>query len=90
MCHSCDTPLCVNPSHLWLGTVADNNADMRSKGREARGERHGSAKLTAWDIAEIRNQVEKGVDNRTIGRQFGIAPQTVGKIAARKRWAHVS
>ncbi len=43
--HSCDTPACVNPAHLRVGTAAENVADMVSRGRAATGERNGSKKF---------------------------------------------
>lgn len=42
--HHCDNSACVRPNHLWVGTLADNNADRHTKGRDGRavGEAHGS------------------------------------------------
>ena len=40
--HTCDNPPCVRPSHLRLGTMADNQGDMARKGRAASGDRNGS------------------------------------------------
>jgi len=55
-CHRCDVRRCVNPAHIFLGSMADNNADKAQKGRAARlrGEASPLAKLS-WDIvSQIR------------------------------------
>ena len=53
VCHTCDNRLCCDVDHLFLGTAADNNADMCAKGRQARGLAFPLAKLTQDDNAEI-------------------------------------
>lgn len=52
--HTCDNPPCVNPAHLRLGSVAENDADRDAKGRLAHGERLSFSKLTAVQAANIR------------------------------------
>lgn len=53
--HKCDVPLCVNPDHLFLGTAADNMADMVQKGR-ARGGRPKGARLSPASLASFREK----------------------------------
>jgi len=45
--HICDNPPCCNPSHLKLGTKAENNLDRAQKGRSARGEKKRSCVFNA-------------------------------------------
>lgn len=87
--HRCDNPSCVNPSHLFLGTVADNNRDMHDKGRavDNRGERSGKAKLKEEDVKWIR---QLGAPYRKIAKCFGISSAQVSQIKNRNQWRHVS
>ena len=56
-CHSCDTPLCVNPNHLWIGTNAENVADRQQKNRcktkASRGEAQWNSKLKTEQVISI-------------------------------------
>jgi len=53
ICHHCDIPKCVNPDHLFLGSVKDNMQDAARKGRMSRGEDHPNVTLTEVEVAEI-------------------------------------
>jgi DNA-binding CsgD family transcriptional regulator len=86
VCHKCDVRSCVNPDHLFLGTPKINSADMTAKGRQARGERHGIAKLTNEDVLNIRRD---GRTQRQIAKAFGVSQGVVWNIKSRKRWVHV-
>ena len=52
--HHCDSPPCVNPKHLWVGTNRDNVDDMLRKKRSLTGEKNTQSKLTEEQILAIR------------------------------------
>lgn len=89
VCHSCDNRACTNPTHLWLGTHAENMADRDVKGRQAKGERVGNAKLTVDDVREIRTLYEQGWTFTQLSEAFGVARIQVHRIISRKLWTHV-
>lgn len=90
VCHTCDEPPCCNPAHLFTGTPAENSADMVAKGRQARGERGGRAKLTEGAVRSIRQLLGEGQPPGSIARRFGVSRWTVREIAAGRRWAHLA
>lgn len=85
--HHCDTPACVRPEHLWLGTKAENNADMVAKGRHVRGGTHKPGrypqgrqwylsrglipKVDKFDPEAIRSDRAAGLDLKTIALRHG-------------------
>jgi hypothetical protein len=85
ICHSCDTPMCVNPSHLFAGTPMDNNRDMIQKGRNkpTRGERNGMAKLTWAAVAEIRASGDK---SSALALRYGVSQRTVRDVRNNAKW----
>lgn len=91
ICHHCDNPPCVNPVHLFMETVGDNNRDAarkgRSKGKVSRGEEHVRAKLTMENVREIRwLYAAGGVAQRELGIKFGVGPGQISRIVNRKNW----
>lgn len=89
VCHSCDNPSCVNPEHLWLGSHNDNAQDKVQKKRQAIGEKIGNAKLTEYEVKEIRKLSEEGMTQNEIGKKFNISQAVISKIVLKEAWKHV-
>lgn len=89
--HSCDTPLCVNPKHLILGTKQANNYDRDRKERQrtCRGEAHKLAKLTEVDVAAIRARLASGATRASLAKEHSVAKSLIARIAKREAWPHV-
>lgn len=95
VCHSCDLPICCNPSHLWADTQRANVRDCNTKGR-ARGtfssENHKrySAKLTPEQILEARRQHAGGKSQSAIARELGVASSTISRAVRNELWGHLA
>ena len=101
--HACDTPACVRPTHLFLGSKADNNRDMCNKGRHRpggtktppseckyeRGERHHASKLTASIVRKMRGEHNAGVSFSRLARRYGVSLVTAFNAVKRRTWKHV-
>lgn len=88
VCHRCDVPFCVNPGHLFLGTQADNHADMVAKNRRAsfKGVNNGKAKLTPEQVLQIRGDARS---LKHIAADYGVSLGAISQIKLGKVWAHV-
>jgi hypothetical protein len=93
VCHECDNRLCVRLTHLFLGTAADNNEDMRRKGRGnypgAPGEASGVTPFVNADILQIRERFASGEKIRAIARDVGVSHPAIGAIVHRRTWTHI-
>lgn len=88
VCHRCDNPACVNPNHLFIGSSIDNVRDMISKGRDVRGEKHHSAKISEKDVEKMIS-MSKDMSYKEIGDQFGISAVAAWKVVRGKTWRHI-
>lgn len=84
--HRCDNRACVRPSHLFLGTLQDNNADMRGKGRMAKGNDYPQAKLTPEIVQKILADART---HREIAKDYRVDASLISVIKGRKIWRHV-
>lgn len=95
--HKCDTPACVNPTHLFIGTKRDNIIDAYKKGRRPfidvgdknRGSLNGMTNFEENDILEILELSYNGCSNREIADQYGVDASTIWHITTKRTWKHV-
>ena len=87
--HKLDIPIDVNPHNLELGTHADNSRDRAERGRQARGERVGGAKLTGGQVLQIRSMSEGGMSARQIADIHDVTAEAIGQIIRRQTWKHI-
>jgi hypothetical protein len=100
--HKCDTPSCVNPDHLFIGTPSDNSKDMQNKKRSAmcrypdkyikKGMNHKDAILTDDAVRYIRKEYRPY--NRlkscaALGKKFGVSEKSIHQVISMKTWKQV-
>lgn len=99
--HHCDNPACVNPAHLYEGTVLDNERDKDARGRRKlpytppekirRGEASNKAKLTEEQVRYIKSLAwETECSRADLSRRFGVTKSIITRILAGRIWRHVS
>lgn len=86
--HHCDNPPCVNPNHLWVGTISQNMLDAFKKARKHNnGEWNPHATLTALQTQQIRAQFQTGLFKRaSLARQYGVNWSTIDRIIKGVAW----
>jgi hypothetical protein len=84
--HICDNPLCINPEHLLIGTPKENIYDCIERGRNAKGEKQGSHKLSDNQIREIIMSKEKASD---LASKYKVTKGNIYVIKKRKSWKHI-
>lgn len=92
ICHRCDNPSCVNPTHLFAAPAKENSLDRDLKGRgilPGAGIQHPSALFSESDIREIRRRRKEGETCISIANSYGVARTTISGICTRQKWAHV-
>ena len=88
--HKCDTPLCVRPDHLFLGSQTDNLLDMTLKGhrsfRPHSGESNGRAKLVETQVSQIRGRFAKDESRAKLAKEYGVDWSTIDRIVKQTSW----
>lgn len=86
VCHSCDTPACVNPDHLFLGTNQENRADCCRKKRHAHGDAHARSKIHSSDLPRIRQKLQLGYTLTSLAVAYKVSESAIFDIKHNITW----
>jgi len=95
VCHKCDNKICVNPSHLFLGTIAENNVDMVNKGRACFpkpriGSKNSHAILNELQVRIIKRLLEDNcLTIKEMAKIFNVSKQIIYNIKIKRTWRHI-
>jgi hypothetical protein len=89
--HICDTPSCVRPDHLFLGSNQDNVNDKLSKNRHPRGSQCVNNKLSDEEVIEIKKAQLNYYwgQNNDLAHFYKVSNRTISDIKIGKRWSHI-
>jgi hypothetical protein len=90
--HSCDTPACVNPEHLFVGDHLANSMDMYIKKRQNPpiGSRNRHAILNEEIVKDVILQLAQGFKARDLADKYNVHKSTIFNIKNKKTWRHVT
>lgn len=88
--HTCDNPGCIEFSHLWEGSAADNMADKVAKNRQTKGTAFKHSKLDETKVRRIRRLYRKGIGMPALAVQYNVTLQAIAAVIHRKTWKHVN
>lgn len=92
ICHTCDNPCCINPTHLFMGTRKDNMQDCKKKGRNyvplsGPGENAPNSKLKNRDVIDIFTSKKT---RREMAVKYSVSMDCIKSIRCSKNWTHIT